>query len=44
MLEWANLKCHEPGMGMRFLDLPEEIAAAIDNWLQREALQQQLST
>ena len=42
--DWAKQKCHEPGMGLRFLDLPEEIAAAIDNWLQREALQQQLST
>ena len=41
--EWAKQKCHEPGMGLRFLDLPEEIAAAIDNWLQREALEQQLS-
>lgn len=41
--EWAKQKCHEPGMGLRFIDLPEEIAAAIDNWLQKEALEQQLS-
>jgi hypothetical protein len=42
--DWAKQKCHEPGMGLRFLDLPEEIAAAIDDWLRREALQQQLSS
>ena len=42
--DWAKQECHEPGMGLRFVDLPEEIAAAIDTWLQREALQQQLSS
>jgi len=25
---------HEPGMGLRFLDLPEEVAVAIDRWIQ----------
>ena len=41
--EWEKRKCHEPGMGLRFIDLPEDIAAAIDNWLRTEALEQQLS-
>ena len=41
--EWAKKKCNEPGMGLRFVDLPEEIAAAIDNWVERETLAQQLS-
>ncbi len=41
--DWAKEKCHEPGMGLRFVDLPEDIAQAIDNWLQAEALQHQLS-
>jgi uncharacterized protein (TIGR02266 family) len=25
---------HDPGMGLRFLDLPEECAAALELWLQ----------
>ncbi len=41
--EWAKQKQLEPGMGLRFVDLPEEIASAIDSWLQRELLHQQLS-
>lgn len=41
--EWAKKKCHEPGMGLRFLDLPEEIATAIENWVERETLRHQLS-
>lgn len=28
----------EPGYGIRFLDLPEEIAAAIDKWVSNELL------
>jgi uncharacterized protein (TIGR02266 family) len=27
---------HEPGMGLRFIDLPEETAAAIDRWINSE--------
>lgn len=27
---------HEPGMGLRFLELPEEMAAAIDSWIDAE--------
>jgi hypothetical protein len=42
--EWAKQECNEPGMGLRFLDLPEEIASAIDNWLERQAIEQQLSS
>lgn len=27
---------YEPGMGLRFLELPEEMAAAIDSWISTE--------
>lgn len=27
---------YEPGMGLRFLDLPEEMAEAIDSWIRAE--------
>lgn len=27
----------EPGMGLRFTDLPEEVAAALDRWIREEA-------
>jgi uncharacterized protein (TIGR02266 family) len=30
--EYARRADHEPGMGMRFLDMPPELAAAIDDW------------
>ena len=33
---WAKNAEIEPGMGLRFLDLPEEIAAAIDKWIRRD--------
>lgn len=39
---WARNGCHEPGMGLRFLDLPEELAEAIERWIRNEALQAQL--
>ena len=29
----------EPGYGIRFLDLPEDIASAIDNWIAKETLE-----
>ena len=41
--DWSKQKCHEPGMGLRFVDLPEEIAAAIDTWVARDLLSRQLS-
>ena len=41
--EWAKHKSHDPGMGLRFLDLPEDIAAAIDRWITAEQLREQLS-
>ena len=41
--DWSKQKCHEPGMGLRFLDLPEDIASAIDRWLNRQILEQRLS-
>jgi len=42
--DWAKQKCHEPGMGLRFVDLPEDIAVAIDAWVARDLLQEQLSS
>lgn len=37
---WKRLYCkgspHEPGMGLRFLELPEEMADAIDSWVRAE--------
>ena len=41
--DWEKQKCHEPGMGLRFVDLPADIASAIDSWVARDLLQQQLS-
>ena len=29
----------EPGYGVRFLNLPEDIAAAIDNWVAKETIE-----
>ncbi len=40
--QWVKNSPHEPGMGLRFIDLPEDIAAAIDEWVQRRTLQRQL--
>lgn len=27
---------HEPGMGLKFIDLPEEFSAAIDSWVKSQ--------
>ena len=36
---WSRTRCKDferpPGMGLRFLDLPDEEAEAIDRWLER---------
>jgi len=29
---------HEPGMGLKFLDLPDEVAEAIDRWIRSAVL------
>jgi hypothetical protein len=34
---WAKEDSHRPGMGLRFVDLCEEAAAAIEDWVEREA-------
>ena len=34
---WAKEDSHRPGMGLRFVDLCEEAAAAIEEWVEREA-------
>jgi uncharacterized protein (TIGR02266 family) len=33
---YSKASPYEPGMGLRFLDLPEEMAAAIDRWVRAE--------
>ncbi len=35
---WEKDRCHDPGMGLRFLDLPTEVASAIEEWIQRETM------
>ncbi len=40
--EWAKHRPQEPGMGLRFLDLPKEIAGEIERWIETENLRQQL--
>lgn len=40
---WAKNDCHEPGMGLRFLDLAPEIAETIDDWIESENLLAQFS-
>ena len=42
--DWSKRKSLEPGMGLRFVDLPEEIATAIDTWVARDLLSRQLAT
>ena len=41
--EWSKQTCHEPGMGLRFVDLPDDVAAAIDTWVARDLLRETLS-
>ena len=35
---WEKGRCHDPGMGLRFLDLPSEIASAIEDWIELETM------
>ncbi len=35
---WEKGRCHDPGMGLRFLDLPTDVAAAIEDWIERETM------
>lgn len=35
---WQKGLCHNPGMGLRFLDLPTEVASAIESWIERESM------
>jgi len=41
--EWAKHIPKEPGMGLRFLDLPDEICDEINRWIESETLRQKLS-
>ena len=34
---FSKVSPHEPGMGLRFLELPEDIADAIDRWVRAES-------
>ncbi len=38
--DWAKKTDISPGMGLKFLDLPEDTAAAIDEWVTREAIRE----
>jgi len=33
---WSKNGCHKPGMGLRFLDLPEDTARALDDWVNHQ--------
>lgn len=33
---WAKEEAQKPGMGLKFIDLSEETASAIDEWVERE--------
>lgn len=35
---WEKDRCHDPGMGLRFIDLPSDIASAIQQWIERETM------
>lgn len=30
---YSRKGCYEPGMGLKFIDLPEDVAKAIDDWI-----------
>jgi len=33
---------YKPGMGLKFLDLPDEASAAIDTWIRGQSLEEEL--
>lgn len=33
---FAKKSIYEPGMGLKFLDIPEELAQELDNWVKQE--------
>jgi len=33
---FAKKSIHEPGMGLKFLDIPEDLAAELDSWASKE--------
>jgi hypothetical protein len=39
---YARGRCHEPAMGLRFLDMPPEVADVIENWIRTEVRMHQL--
>ena len=39
---WEKGRCHDPGMGLRFIDLPSEVARAIEEWIERESMARML--
>ena len=41
--DWSKQNSSEPGMGLRFVDLPEDIAAAIDTWMAKDLLREKLT-
>ena len=39
---WHKELCHDPGMGLRFIDLPREVATAIEDWIEHETMARML--
>jgi hypothetical protein len=35
-------QAYKPGMGLKFLDLPDEASAAIDAWIREQSLEEEL--
>lgn len=33
--QFEKKSTHEPGMGLRFIDMPDNVASAIDSWVQQ---------
>jgi hypothetical protein len=41
--DWSKQNRSEPGMGLRFVNLPDDIADAIDIWVAKDLLRHKLS-
>jgi uncharacterized protein (TIGR02266 family) len=39
---YSKTRAHEPGMGLKFLDLPEPAASAIDDWIHKSVAREDL--
>ena len=39
---WEKGRCYDPGMGLRFIDLPSDVASATEDWIERESMARML--